>query len=454
MTQLMESTAGQFDRLPPSSIEAEMCLIASMMLDRTCIPGVIELIEAEDFFQADHQILFDVLCAMYQASAPIDALLVREELIKRGTYEEIGGREYLGTLLSKVPSAAHAIAYANVIHEKATLRRLISASNEMLRDAYAPHTSAGEVLEESERRMMKVLEKSVGGSASMAPIGKVAVEVYDRMQTSTGTRGVPTGYFELDELLSGLQDGDLVIVAARPSIGKTALALNIAEHITGESALPCAVFSMEMGKDQLAQRMICSRGRIDFHRYRKGMLSLEEHQQVANVVAEMQKMPLWVDDATGLTLMRLSAKAQKMKARHDIKAVIVDYLQLMEQKGAESRQQAVSEISRGLKSLARDLKVPVIALSQLNRSTEGREGHRPRLSDLRESGAIEQDADVVLLLHREDYYHQGEADFQPDNIAEVIVAKQRNGPTGVVKLAFLPAFTRFENLSQQADPYA
>ncbi len=236
-------------------------------------------------------------------------------------------------------------------------------------------------------------------------------------------------------------------------MGKTAFAMNLIEHIAADSMMPCAVFSLEMSKQQLAQRMLCSRGKIDAHKLRKGLLQSHEYTWLANVVGELAKAPIWVDDSPGLTVLDLRAKARRLKMHHDIKAIMIDYMQLMDNPGVESRQQQISEISRGIKAVARELNVPVIALSQLNRQSEGRDGHRPRMSDLRESGSIEQDADVVMLLHREDYYRMSEPDFQPDNIAEVIVAKQRNGPTGTVKLTFLNKTTRFENLSTQSDPF-
>src|ERR1019366_7187794 len=253
------------------------------------------------------------------------------------------------------------------------------------------------------------------------------------------------------DMVNGLQNGEMVIVAARPSMGKTAFAMNVVERVSADGRLPCAVFSLEMSKQQLAQRMLGSRGEIDAHKLRKGMLQAHEYAHLANVVGELAKAPIWVDDSPGLTPLELRAKARRLKLQHDVKCVMIDYMQLMDNPGVESRQQQISEISRGIKSVARELNVPVIALSQLNRASEGRDGHRPRMSDLRESGSIEQDADVILLLHREDYYRQSEQDFQPDNIAEIIIAKQRNGPTGVVKLVFNNKSTRFENLSTHPD---
>ena len=441
---------GGFDRLPPHSIEAEMCLLASMMLDKEMVGQVVQIVDRDAFYQADHQIIYDVLVKLYEQNRPIDAVILREELIKRGLFEEVGGREYLAAILGSVPSAAHGAHYAGIVREKGTLRQLISASNEILRDAYAPHEQADVVLDKAEKRIFDIAQNKVGGA--MTPMEDVLHEVFEMIE-NRGQRGLETGFFELDDMLNGLQNGEMIIVAARPSMGKTAIAMNMIEHISADNRLPTAVFSLEMSKQQLAQRMLCSRGQIDAHKLRKGLLQSHEYAHLANVVGELAKAPIWVDDSPGLTILDLRAKARRLKLQHDIKCVMIDYMQLMDNPGPDSRQQQISEISRGIKSVARELNVPVICLSQLNRASEGRDGHRPRMSDLRESGSIEQDADVIALLHREDYYRMSEPDFQPDNIAEIIIAKQRNGPTGTVKLTFVNKTTRFENLSTQSDPF-
>ncbi len=452
MSQLIDqSLATQFDKLPPHSIEAEQCLLASMMLDKEIIGQAVLLVDREAFYQADHQIIYDVLVRLYEQNRPIDAVIVREELSKRQLLEEVGGTTYLGTLLGTVPSAAHGAHYAQIVREKAMLRQLIGASNEILRDAYAPHEQADLVLDKAEKKIFEIAQKKVGNSISA--LGDVAMEVYEMLEDK-GRRGIDSGFFEIDDMLNGLQNGELIIVAARPSMGKTAFAMNVIEHIAADNKLPCAVFSLEMSKQQLAQRIICSRGRIDAQKVRRGLLQPQEYHQLAQVVNELAKAPIWVDDSPGLTILELRAKARRLKLQHDIKCIMIDYMQLMDNPGPESRQQQISEISRGIKAVARELNIPVICLSQLNRQSEGRDGHRPRMSDLRESGSIEQDADVIMLLHREDYYRMSEPDFQPDNTAEIIIAKQRNGPTGTVKLTFLNKTTRFENLSTQNDPFA
>src|SRR5687767_8625333 len=451
MSQLLDGTAAsQFDRLPPHSIEAEMCLVASMMLDKEVVGQVVQLVDRDSFYQADHQVIFDVLVKLYEQNRPIDAVILREELAKRQLLEEVGGVPYLGQILNSVPSAAHGAHYASIVREKATLRQLIAASNDILREAYAPHEQAELVLDRAEKKIFDIAQKKVGGA--LVPMEDVLHEVFEMIE-NRGQRGLETGFYELDDMMNGLQNGEMVIIAARPSMGKTALAMNIVEHVAADSRLPCAVFSLEMSKQQLAQRMLCSRGEIDAHKLRKGLLQSHEYAHLANVVGELAKAPIWVDDSPGLTPLELRAKARRLKLQHDVKCIMIDYMQLMDNPGPESRQQQISEISRGIKAVARELNVPVLCLSQLNRQSEGRDGHRPRMSDLRESGSIEQDADVIALLHREDYYRMSEPDFQPDNIAEVIIAKQRNGPTGTVKLTFLNKTTRFENLSTANDPF-
>jgi len=451
MSQLLDSAAAsQLERMPPHSIEAEMCLLAAMMLDKDVVGQSISLIDRDAFFQPDHQIIYDVLIKLFEQNRPITAVMAREELNKKQLLEEVGGSAYLAAILNSVPDASQGVHYAEIVREKYMLRQLISASNEILRDAYGPHDRADLVLDNAEKKIFAIAEKKVG--QSMEPMHKVLHDVLESIENNERT-GLKTGFFDLDEMLNGLQAGEMIVIAARPSMGKTALAMNIIEYIAADTQLPCAVFSLEMSKQQLAQRLICSRGEIDAHKLRRGMLQSQEYHKLAMVVGELSKAPIWVDDSASLSPLELRAKARRLKSQHDIKCVMVDYLQLMDNPGPESRQQQITEISRSLKAVARELNVPVIALSQLNRASEGRDGHRPRMSDLRESGSIEQDADVVMLLHREDYYRMSEPDFQPDNIAELIIAKQRNGPTGTAKLTFLNRSTRFVNLSAQSDPF-
>jgi replicative DNA helicase len=448
------SIEAQFDKLPPHSIEAEMCVLASMMLDKEITGQVVEILgkRAEEiFYQPDHQLIYDLLVEMYIAGKALDPVLLREELRKRQQLEEIGGTAYLAQIVNSVPSAAHGAQYARVVREKSMLRSLIQASNQTLQDAYAPHEDVKSVVDRAEKRIFEIAQNEVGGT--ITPMNQLVHEAWDTLTKEGGHRGMETGFIDLDNLLNGLHAGEMLVIAARPSMGKTAFAMNIIEALSVDQGLPTAVFSLEMSRQQLVQRLLCSRARVDSQRLRKGMPSNEDIQQLASVVDNLAKSPIYIDDSPGLTILELRAKSRRLAREHGIKAIMIDYMQLMDNPGVESRQQQISEISRGIKAVARDLGVPVLALSQLNRAAEGRDGHRPRMSDLRESGSIEQDADVIMLLHREDYYHQSEPDFQPTNIAEVIVAKQRNGPTDTVKLTFVKESTRFENLSTMNAPY-
>src|SRR5688500_4579584 len=451
MSRLIDpSIARQFDKLPPHAIEAEKCLIASMMLDKEVVGNVVQIVNRDAFFQADHQVIYDLLVKLYEQNRPIDAIILREELVKRQLLDEVGGMAYLAKILNTVPSAAHGVTYGETVREKYLLRQLISASNSILREVYAPHEKADIIVDRAEKQIFEIAQKRIGGT--IQPLETVLHEVFEMIE-NRGQRGLETGFFDLDDMLNGLQAGEMIIVAARPSMGKTAFAMNLVEGIAADRNIPCAVFSLEMSKQQLAQRMLCSRGKIDSHKLRRGMLQSHEYAHLANVVGQLARATVWVDDSPGLTPLELRAKARRLNLLHDIKCIMTDYMQLMDNPGVESRQQQISEISRAIKAVAREINVPVIALSQLNRSSESRDGHRPRMSDLRESGSIEQDADVIALLHREDYYRMSEPDFQPDNIAEVIIAKQRNGPTGTVKLFFDNKSTRFENLASHGDPF-
>ncbi len=432
------------NKLPPHSIESEMCLLASMTLDRDAIGEVVQKVDRDAFYLADHQIIFESLVKLWQDNKPVDAVLLREDLARRQLLEEVGGTTYIAEILGSVPSAAHCLHYAAVVREKSMLRKLIDASNKTLQDAYSPHESVEQVMDRAEKRVFDLQQQKVSGE--VAGIGEIAESVYEMIEDKARA-GLMTDFVDLDDMLHGLQDGEMVIVAARPSMGKTAIAMNIVEAIASKKQ-PVGVFSLEMSKQQLAQRLMCSRASIDAQRVRKGTLRAEEYQRLALMVAELSKFPIWVDDTPGLTIMDLRAKARRLALQRGVKMIMIDYMQLMEgTSGVESRQQQITEISRGIKGIARELNIPVICLSQLNRQSEGREGHKPRMSDLRESGSIEQDADVVLLLHREDYYRQTDPDFVPTNEAEIIIAKQRNGPTGTVKLTFDNKTTTFRNLA-------
>jgi replicative DNA helicase len=431
------------DRLPPHSLDAERCSLAALMLDKQIAGDMLSLLDADAFYLDHHRVVFDVLKQLYALGKSVDAVILHEELDKTGKLEEIGGAPFIGDILASIPNAAHGVQYATIVREKALRRALITVGNEAIRNAYGESVETDQLLDHTSKRIFELAEKKI--TNPIGHLGEIAELVYHQIEDKN-SRGLETQFYELDDMLNGLQNGEMVIVAARPSMGKTAFAMNVIEEIAAQNK-PCAVFSLEMSKQQLAQRLMCSRSGVDSHRVRKGQLKTDEYHRLAKVVHELRKMPIYVDDSPGLTTLDLRTKCRRLKQEHDIQVVMIDYMQLMENPGPESRQQQITEISRGVKAVARELNVPVIALSQLNRASESREGHKPRMSDLRESGSIEQDADVIMLLHREDYYHQGEANYVPTGKAEVIIAKQRNGPTGTVELLYDGSTVRFKNLS-------
>ncbi len=438
-------------RSMPESLAAEAAVLGSMIVDPRCIGDVVELLNRQAFYHSEHQMLFDAIVGLYEKNRGegIDGVLVRDELTRRNQLDAIGGPEYLQRVIETVPSSANVQYYAEIVREKMLLRETIAAATEILNDAYDETGETAEKLDEAERKIFAVTDKRISSSA--VALKDLVTRAYELIEKREGTHvtGLASGYYELDDKTCGLQAGEMIIIAGRPSMGKTALALNIAEHIGIVEKTPLAIFSLEMGRQQLAERFLCSYSGVDAQLVRKGMLSTEHYQKLVEACGIIAEGPIYIDDTSALTPLELRAKARRLKSSTGIRCVIVDYLQLMNVGSfrIESRQQEITTISRYLKSLARELNVPVVVLSQLNRSPEGREDHRPRMSDLRESGSIEQDADVVILLHREDYYHRGEDGYEPDNTAEVIIAKQRNGPTGTVKLTFMEKCTRFENQS-------
>ncbi len=438
------SPLGDAFRRMPESLEAEAAVLGSMILDPVCIAQIVQLLNAQAFYRVEHQLIFDALVGLYEKNSEkgIDLVLLRNELKKHKQLEDVGGVDYLVKLAESVPSSANVIYYSHIVKDKALMRELIQASSEILTNAYSDTGDINQALDEAERKIFAVSDQKITGEPE--PLKSLLTEALERFETK-GITGLSTGFAQLDELTCGLQKNEMIIVAGRPSMGKTSFALNIAEYIGVDNDVPVAVFSLEMSKQQLAERILCCRSEVDAQRARKGMLNAEEMQKLVESGSELFEKPIYIDDTAGLSPLELRGKARRLKSQYNIQCIIVDYLQLMSFSSGrqESRQQEISAISRYLKSLARELSVPVVALSQLNRSPEGREGHRPRMSDLRESGALEQDADVVMLLHREDYYHRGDADYTPDNTAEIIIAKQRNGPTGLVKLTFFEQFMRF-----------
>ena len=435
-----------------------------MLLQKEVIGDVITVLRdagAEAFDSTRHQRLYEVLVHFYTENLPIDQVPLREELLRRGHWEELGGYDFLASLVTAVPSASRAQHYAGIVRDKYLLRQLIGATHRVMECAYDNRLSAQHTLDEAEKQIFAVTERRVSGEATpLSDLLREAFQVIQDREEGVLT-GEPTGFTLLDEYTCGLQAGELIIVAGRPSMGKTAFGLNVAEHmaIHERPRRPVLFFSLEMSRQQVAQRILCSRARVDSHKLRRGAISGGDLERLKHTANDLSSSPLFVDDTTDLSVLELRARARIAWRKHNIRAVFVDYLQLMHLPNSESRQQEVAKISRGLKGLAKDLGIPVIAMAQLNRNPEdkARRGNRPRMSDLRESGAIEQDADVVMLLHRESYYKTNQdADAEgsgdggqhvdsDDNKAELIIAKQRNGPTGKVDLHWNRQYTRFDN---------
>jgi len=452
-----QSTAESAEKLftmksMPEALAAEAAVLGSMIIDPVCISQVIDTLPgSQAFYRVEHQMIYDALIGLYEKNRceGIDAVLLRDELTSRNQLAEIGGVEYIAKVMESVPSSSNVAYYADIVENKMLLREVIDAATEILQDAYNTTGDPREKLDEAEQKIFAITNRKVTGAAEA--LKDLVTEAYSLIEKREGhhVTGLPTGYFELDEMTCGLQKGEMIIIAGRPSMGKTSLALNIAEHIAVDNKIPVAIFSLEMGKQQLAERFLCSVSRIESQMVRKGMLTAEHYEKLVEACGLLSEAPIYIDDSAGLTPLELRGKARRLKGQYDIQCIVVDYLQLMHLGAGrtESRQQEITTISRYMKALARELNVPVVVLSQLNRAAEGREGHRPRMSDLRESGSIEQDADVVMLLHREDYYHRGESEWNDNNTAEIIIAKQRNGPTGSVELVFRERYTRFENVS-------
>lgn len=427
-----------------------MCVLGSMLLEREAIGSVVTILSADSFYRPDHQELFAVLVEMYEANKPVDLAIVREQLQTRGTLEHVGGVEYLVRLAESVPSAANIEYYAQIVKDKWMLRRLIHATGGILEAAYADQEDTRELLDNAEKELFDVTQERVSGQPdTLGGALRAAMAAIESDQTITGMQ---SGYTELDTLTGGFQHGDLIILAARPSMGKTAIGLNMCEYMGVDLNVPVAFFSLEMSRQQVVNRFLSGRAQVEGHKMRMGQVNGTEIQRLQIACGELDNAPIYVDETTGMTPLEVRAKARRLKMQHDIQAVFIDYLQLLHVPRAESRQVEIATISRNLKGLARELNIPVVALAQLNRGVEGREGHRPRMSDLRESGSIEQDADVILLLHREDYYKPNDEEIK--GMAELIIAKQRNGPTATVDLVFRPQFTRFESAARGNYPEA
>ena len=443
----MESSiSDELQRVPPQQIEAEQSLLGGLLIDGESFPSVVEILKGDEFYRDAHRNIFRVFQLLFEGNQPIDLITVAELLSERNELESVGGATYLASLAELVPSAANVAAYARIIKEKALLRRLIQASSEISSFCYSGGKSVEEILDKAESTIFSVTERSIRSSYhSIKDLMKKTVEVIENFHEYRGVSGVPSHFTELDKLTAGFQPSDLIIIAARPSMGKTALALNIARNAAVESGIPIGFFSLEMSKEQLAMRLLCSEARVDSQKIRSGFLGSQEATKMMSAASAFLEAPIFIDDTPAISVLELRAKARRMMAEKGLGMVVVDYLQLMRgREGVDRREQEISEISRALKALAKELFIPVIALSQLNRKVEERHDKRPQLSDLRESGAIEQDADVIAFIYRDEMYSKESAD---KGVAEVIIGKQRNGPQGTARLAYIQSYTRFENLA-------
>jgi replicative DNA helicase len=442
------AAAEQHIKVPPNSIEAEQSLIGGLMLDAQAWDKIADVVTAEDFYRKDHRLIFSAIANLVEAGSPCDVVTVSEFLDKRGELEAAGGLEYLATLANETPGAANARAYAGILRDRAIERSLINVGNEIAGSAFATDgRSASDLVDEAERLVFEIAEQGARGRAGFKSLKQILPEAVDRIdvlhQSDGDITGIPSGYTEFDKLTAGLQAGDLIIVAGRPSMGKTTLAVNIAENAAIGAKVPTAIFSMEMPSQQLAFRMISSLGRVDQSHLRTGRFPDEDWSRINTAVQLMSDAPLFIDDTPGMSPTEIRARARRLQREHGLGLIVVDYLQLMQVPGnKENRATEISEISRNLKALAKELSLPVIALSQLNRSVEQRTDKRPVMSDLRESGAIEQDADMIIFIYREEVYNQ---DTPRKGIADISIAKQRNGPIGDFPLTFVGRYTKFEN---------
>ena len=444
------------DRTLPHNLEAEKSVLGAILINNPTFNQAAEVIDAQDFFRDAHRRIFEKMVGLSERSEPIDLVTLKDELSRSKELDEVGGPAYISALTDGVPRSANVEYYARIVKEKSTLRRLIQSATEVLSRAYEAEEDADEQLDEAERAIFQIAENKL--RAGFVPLSEMVgsgYEMLEKLQEHRGlVTGVPSGFTELDEMTSGFQNSDLVIVAARPSMGKTSLVLNIGLHCGIQAGKTVGIFSLEMARDQLFMRMLTAEARVDAHRFRGGYLGEDDYARLVDAFGRLHDAKVFVDDTPSVGILEMRAKSRRLKMEHGLDLLVVDYLQLMQGRGRfENRQQELASISRSLKILAKELEVPILALSQLSRAPEARSDHRPQLSDLRESGALEQDADVVMFIFREEMYAtDGERRPDVEGMAELIVGKQRNGPTGTVRLAFLKQYTRFENLAPGGAP--
>lgn len=438
----------ELGKVPPHDIEAEQAVIGSMLTDQEAVYAAIERLKPEDFYREDNKQIYTAILNIYNKAEPIDIITLKAELSSMGKLDAVGGLEYIVELPEKVPTTANVDRYIKIVEEKSLLRNLIRAANEILSSGYAQEDEVENIVDHAEKKIFDVMQKK--SQKGYTTIKDVLVESFTKLEELYNQKehitGVPTGFAELDKKTAGLHGSELILIAARPAMGKSAFALNIGSYAATRANVPVAIFSLEMSKEQVGNRILCSEALVDSNNVRTGELNDEELGKLAETSGELSQAPIYIDDTPGISVMEIRAKCRKLKLEKNIGLVIIDYLQLIQGSGkTSSREQEIAEISRSLKILAKEIEVPVIALSQLSRAVEARPDHRPMLSDLRESGSIEQDADIVMFLYRDDYYNE---DSEKKNIAEVIIAKQRAGSTGTVELAWLGKYTKFANLEK------
>ncbi|OIK15032.1 replicative DNA helicase [Bacillus sp. MUM 13] len=440
------------DRIPPQNVEAEQAVLGAIFLEPSSLTVTSEMLIPEDFYRSSHQKIFNVMLNLNDEGKAVDLITVTEELAAAKNLEEVGGVSYLSELAASVPTAANVEYYARIVEEKSLLRRLIRTATNIAQEGYSREDEVENLLGEAEKNIMEVAQRK--NSGAFQNIKDVLVRTYDNIEVLTNRKGdvtgIPTGFAELDRMTAGFQRNDLIIVAARPSVGKTAFALNIAQNVATKTEENVAIFSLEMGAEQLVMRMLCAEGNINAQNLRTGSLTDEDWRKLTMAMGSLSNAGIYIDDTPGVRIGDIRSKCRRLKQEHGLGMILIDYLQLIQGNGrsGENRQQEVSEISRSLKALARELQVPVIALSQLSRGVEQRQDKRPMMSDIRESGSIEQDADIVAFLYRDDYYDK---ESENKNIIEIIIAKQRNGPVGTVSLAFVKEYNKFVNLERRLD---
>ena len=438
----------ELGKVPPQDIEAEQAVVGSMLTDQDAVVAAIETLKSEDFYREDNKIIYEAILNIYNRAEPIDIITLKSELSSMGKLDAVGGLEYIAQLPDKVPTTSNVDRYIKIVQDKAMLRNLIKTANEIISLGYDQTEDVEDVMDHAEKKIFDVMQRK--NQKGYTSIKDILIESFTKLEELYNQKqhvtGVPTGFIELDKKTAGLHGSELILIAARPAMGKSAFALNIGTYAATRANIPVAIFSLEMSKDQIGNRILCSEALVDSNNVRTGELNDEELSKLAETSGELSQAQIFVDDTPGISVMEIRAKCRKLKLEKNIGLVIIDYLQLIQGSGkSSSREQEIAEISRSLKILAKEIEVPVIALSQLSRAVESRPDHRPMLSDLRESGSIEQDADIVMFLYRDDYYNE---ESEKKNIAEVIIAKQRAGSTGTVELAWLGNYTKFANLEK------